>query len=738
MSNSMITNQNPCNMQNFIMNNNLSSREQFNLNQMNQINNMNYANLYYNYLNNMMNNMNCMNIQNNYFMNNNTPMNNQIYNSMNNPLSNSMNSSINTQLNFSICNSTPNAMINPMSNSMNFQINNQMNPMFNPFMNSTNNNMMMPFNTCQMNNFNQNLINMNLLYEQNLIFNKIMEIFFTTEFFSLKTEKDVLNFFSKGEEKCSNFINNNSFNNDKSSLQNYMESMLEYIFKNSRFISDIILDIYSKLNDIYVEKLKSDSEFHRILEIIFGDAKLPYFLTYREAQKISYDLNPGTDSVEYLQSMDNRFTEASRPILDIYTKIKKKFKPLNGIDKKYELFILFIAINNEIFHKIYGGEIFFEFLRFNEREIKKYFGQNFRYQKVFEEFNSMTNSQIDIKVKETFEIIEKEINKEINKIYNIIASLYYLLIHVFKDNKQKHCFNNLGSVHINLLLKNIAIFFDKKYKNLFLIKNLFALLNDIYSFDIEHLIKVNKYPSEYNYYSFEQIDQLLSEDEISKLYYLVTKKKLEEKNSLFTELFLGRYENKIRLCPVNINVKTNIITILVDGFMSENKEPKKQWKGFLDYFKNNETMFYFYKWPASKMPNIFFNDASYRAELSGAILAYLLISNKFKKFQINLIGYSLGNHVIKHCIMELYKIYCNSGRTHFANLKNVIFIAGATEISNNNEWKNYIKKLIGDRIINCYSKNDDVLGELYTFYKTNGRPIGLEPLSILDNDKTFN
>ena len=189
---------------------------------------------------------------------------------------------------------------------------------------------------------------------------------------------------------------------------------------------------------------------------------------------------------------------------------------------------------------------------------------------------------------------------------------------------------------------------------------------------------------------------------------------------------------------MNINVKTNIITILVDGFMSENVEPKKQWKGFLDYFKNNETMFYFYKWPASKMPNIFFNDASYRAELSGAILAYLLISNKFKKFQINLIGYSLGNHVIKYCIMELYKIYCNSGRTHFANLKNVIFIAGATEISNNNEWKNYIKKLIGDRIINCYSKNDDfVLGELYNFYK-NGRPIGLEPLSILDNDNSQN
>ncbi|MBP5332557.1 MAG: hypothetical protein J6Y66_00080, partial [Bacteroidales bacterium] len=116
-------------------------------------------------------------------------------------------------------------------------------------------------------------------------------------------------------------------------------------------------------------------------------------------------------------------------------------------------------------------------------------------------------------------------------------------------------------------------------------------------------IKINQYPSEYNIYGFEQIDQLLREDEISKLYYLEKKAKLFHMNyedfiSILSAMFNAPYEEKIRLFPVNINVKTNNITILVDGFMSENDDPKKKWKPLLDFFNNNETMFYFYGWPA--------------------------------------------------------------------------------------------------------------------------------------------
>ncbi len=52
-----------------------------------------------------------------------------------------------------------------------------------------------------------------------------------------------------------------------------------------------------------------------------------------------------------------------------------------------------------------------------------------------------------------------------------------------------------------------------------------------------------------------------------------------------------------------------------------------------------------------------FLEARERAKICGKILAYMLISSEYlRKFQINLIGFSLGNHVIKHCIKELDKI----------------------------------------------------------------------------------
>ena len=725
----MMMNQNPCNMQNFnVINNNILNRGQFNENPMNQNNNIIYANTYFNYLTNMINNMN---FQNNCIMNNSVPINkNFIYNSMINPMNNQLNNSIcnslnstnismNNQMNNSFCNSTPNSIINPMRNSMNLPLN-------------MNNNMMMPFN---MNNSNENYTQ---IYEQNLIFSKICEIFFSQEALSLKTEKDVLNFFAEGEEKCSNYIIDNPFNYNKISLKNYMESIIEFIFKNSLILNWITPEIYSKLNDIYVERLKSSSEYFKILQIIFGDVRIPEFLIYRDLEKISENLRESTESLENL--MNNFCPETSHPILDIYNKIrKKKLKPLNGINTKYELFILFISINNNVFHKNYGNALFFDFLKVNEKEVQRYFGNNFKYQSILEEFNSITNSEEYIKREELFQIIEKEINKEKDKIYNIISSFYYLLIHVFKDNKQKYCLNNLGNVYINLLLKNLAIFFDEKYKNLFLRKNLFYLLKDIYFLDIKYLIKINKYPSEYNYYSFEQIDQLLREDEISKQYYLDKKAKLLDKNyedfiSIISAMNKAPYQEKIRLSPVNINVKTNSITILVDGFMSEDDNPKRKWKAFLDYFKNNETMFYFYGWPASNL-SVRFNHASERASLCGYILAYLLISQKFKHFQINLIGFSLGNQIIKHCLKALYKIFVTSGGTHFANLKNIIFIAGATQIKNVNKWKTIFKKLIGDRIINCYSNSDYALKWLYKAYKSK-TAIGSGPLLIEDNENS--
>ena len=181
---------------------------------------------------------------------------------------------------------------------------------------------------------------------------------------------------------------------------------------------------------------------------------------------------------------------------------------------------------------------------------------------------------------------------------------------------------------------------------------------------------------------------------------------------------------------MNININSNTITILIDGFRTENKDESIQWEGFLNYFEN-QTLFYSYKWPSFGRLGWNFPKAKERAEICGEILANIIITNQFKDYQINLIGFSLGNHVINHCLQTLYEIYQISEGAKFANLKNIIFIAGATQIDNTDKWRNCIKKLIGERIINIYSKKDYAIVCSKLFIE---RPIGRSPLKIIDDE----
>ena len=130
---------------------------------------------------------------------------------------------------------------------------------------------------------------------------------------------------------------------------------------------------------------------------------------------------------------------------------------------------------------------------------------------------------------------------------------------------------------------------------------------------------------------------------------------------------LTEYEKNTKLIPVDENVYANSITILIDGFTTEDKNQIDQWRDLIYSFEK-ETMFYFFKWPSDSKNNILkngffqaiknasihFASAKKRAKICGKMLAYILMSSQFfKNFQINLIGFSLGNHVIKHCLNYL-------------------------------------------------------------------------------------
>jgi len=692
-----------------MMNNNIYNKAQ--MNQYMMMMNSFYMQLY----------GNMMNFNNNGNLNNNIPINNPIYNSM--PMMNQMNNNMNVPMN-NIMNMLFN---NQMNNNMNMLFNNQMNNFMNmPFNNQMNFCMNMPFNSQNSNlnpNYqnNQNLNHLNQNYNmQNkayLMFQKVQEIISSIDFSNLKTEEEILNTFSNIEEQCFDYIKN-TLNNNNYELGTYMEFLIENYFKNHNSISDKTAEIYFKLDDIYVERLRSEEEYFNILKEIFGDAKIPNFITSRDIPRISLSYSQGGDTINLIRSINNmNYDEESKPLLHIFTSlIRKKYEPFISVKKiKYDLLILFIILNKDVFNKIYNDEPFWEFLNFNEKEIKKYFGNNFSYQEVFEKINGMID--IPRKKVELLNSIQKEINNDKNQIYNIIASFYYLLLYVFKDNHRPNNNKNLGNVYINLLLKTFVIFLDKEYSSIMENINLYNLLIDIYSLDIDNLKKKCEYPSLNYYISFNNIEGILNEDEITRYNYSQIKEQINGDN----------YITKIRLMNMNPNVKnSNTITILIDGFRTEKRIESNQWEGFLNYF-DNQTLFYAYKWPSFGDFGFQFFEARKRAEICGKILANIIITKMFKDYQINLVGFSLGNHVINHCLQTLYKIYQTSGGSKFANLKNIILIAGATKIKDINEWRDIIKKLIGERIINCYSKKDYVL-------KILRNPIGSMHLKINDNE----
>ena len=137
----------------------------------------------------------------------------------------------------------------------------------------------------------------------------------------------------------------------------------------------------------------------------------------------------------------------------------------------------------------------------------------------------------------------------------------------------------------------------------------------------------------------------------------------------------------------------------------------KQWNDFIEYFKN-ETNIYFYNWAEASENQILKNgdkkkivkktedyiSARKKAKLSGKLLAYILYSFKFfKEFQINLVGFGLGNNVIKQCLKELLGL---NNVNKFIKIKNVILISAVNHMKKINLWKIFMENLIIDKFIN--------------------------------------
>ena len=202
----------------------------------------------------------------------------------------------------------------------------------------------------------------------------------------------------------------------------------------------------------------------------------------------------------------------------------------------------------------------------------------------------------------------------------------------------------------------------------------------------EELYEEGSYSLKYNILSFFKrlfrIKESENTDTIKKHLKLVP----------FTE---GKFEEKT-------------ILILISGYFSSEDDQFKEWNNLIKVYKKrfNNPIIYFYNWPSSKVSLkklIFhrkdFRDARERGKYCGRLLALMIMSDIFKDFKINLSAFSLGNHVLKHCLKELE----NFNRLNLIN--NVVFMAGATDIKCNFKWEHRLGMVTGT-IVNCYSDQD--------------------------------
>ena len=595
--------------------------------------------------------------------------------------------------------------------------------------------------------------------ETPIINQKLQELFSDQNLSNIKSEQDLLNFFTKKEKECTEFIDNR-FNENIQGLKISMNKKIAEIFNDNLKINDISKDIMIKIEDVDIDKITSEKEYFDKMKELFGDAKLPVFLTERDLQKIKGNIISQTRNLEtttIIGKIKNREFSHNKNLIELFESFRdNKSIPLNNfVNIKFEILYLFISVNNKIFHKSYCREPFLTFFEANEDILKEYFGNNIKYFDIANTFLKLQGNQAIIELEKNYEALEKQIKGE-DQIYNLISSFYYLLLYKFKDSKQPNL-KGISNILVNLTLTNFVIFLDERFKQkLNLTKNLFDALKELYLYNINDLISKKLCRKTNPLYDYELIDKLLSKDENVKSKYEELKKQFPQEG-FFTiikknldhkfnpEMDLNDFKKNLKLIPVEPNVYSNTVTIIIDGFSIEDHVLLDEWKEFLNYFPK-ETMFYFFKCALDSKNNLL-RDGSYKrlkraknefkeiqkkTKLLGSLLACILYSKGFfRGFHVNLVGYSFGNMIIKQCLKDLYEI---NNQNNFVKIKSVILIGATINFHEKKLWKTIIESLILDRLINCFSQADEVLKNLFSINMGKSIALGSDFATILDDN----
>ena len=444
----------------------------------------------------------------------------------------------------------------------------------------------------------------------------------------------------------------------------------------------------------------------------------------------------------------------------------------------------------EYFVYIFNLDVLFEVKEF---DIK--YNLNKLFDKFKKEYIDINEEEAEKKKKIIFSKIIGSNKDNMQVILNIILSYCLILNYLITKNKKtgeieasmSDNYTSFASMKILLdnTLTNFELLVDteeiRDFTQSILIKDIFAskgyLENKKYNIEKIKEILINNNKN-------EKLKKL-SQDFLSGLY--------TKKHNRILEFILSRNQNfkdknvrQIDLSPLNPKVTSNHCYIFISGFLSETSDHYEEWENMALNLTSKNTC-YFYNWPGDCLSNAAgetlvnlgltvldniiaarnniekkdedcinsnnnnynynynikenpaekfdpgksFVDSSNKAALSGDILAYIIASKLFFKYQtITLIGFSLGTHVTKHCIKKLYELHYKEHIPCNDIIKNVILIAGATSILGREEkFKNIFSKMINGKLINCFSKEDQVLNILYTGCMKK-KPIGNSELKL--------
>ena len=537
----------------------------------------------------------------------------------------------------------------------------------------------------------------------------------------------------------------------------------ESICETTKLINELILQVnesyieQDNLNDL------SDKTYLDKVSKVLGTNVIPKFLLregYRLRRQIQknkefflesmINVNENKNDIvynnEHIPDKENDYSTDEESdqysIGNISKEIENKQKlPFDRMLSEIYLILFFLSL------KEFGNEEIFNTIKNNLTEFI-----NFFHIKTQPKYNEFKKKYIDFNEELSIEIVDmefSELNKSEYLCKYILASYYVLikkilnaqndiyinfLLYLKKYTKQKNVLlremieNEINSVLLSdskdekTNLRNVFLFDKNKYKY----NNIKDYTFKAPNFDVKNNNENIHKEKLFDYNTIKKTFECSNNYNLRQRFYEVIREEESYEigsNSFFLNvlrLFKPLYKlkkpkedtikNHLKLIPYQKNdYKGTNILILISGYMSSKDDHSKEWSKLIKIYKKKyiNPIIYFFNWPSSeiKLSKIFyhwkdFKDARERGKYCGRILALMMMSNSFfKEMKINLAAFSLGNHVLKHCIKEIEKF----GR--FDILNNIIFLAGATDIKCNFKWEQRLSSIKG-AIINCYSNID--------------------------------